>query len=171
MGCGSGAIGLSLALELAQLDVPATLVCVDESNDALDVARANAHKHGLNEVSFVLSSWFDALDESLRGTVDLIVANPPYVGASEFESLDPVLRHEPIGALVADDSILAAGFSDVELIIGESREWLSRGGLLLCEHGNMQREAALMAAREAQYTRVVDLDDLFGNPRFLIARR
>jgi len=171
MGCGSGAIGLSLLMELAQLNIAATLICVDESEDALAVASSNARKHGLDNVSFVVSSWFDALDPSLRGTIDLIVANPPYVSATEFETLDPVLRHEPLGALVAEDSTLAAGFSDVETIIRHSSPWLSHGGLLICEHGNMQREATLQAAHEAQFTHVADLDDLFGNPRFLVARR
>jgi release factor glutamine methyltransferase len=171
MGCGSGAIGLSLLMELAQLNIAATLICVDVSQDALAVARSNAHKHGLDNISFVASSWFDALDRSLRGTIDLIVANPPYVSATEFETLDPVLRHEPLGALVAEDSALAAGFSDVETIIRQSAPWLSPRGLLICEHGNMQRDATLQAAHEAQFTHVVDLDDLFGNPRFLVARR
>jgi release factor glutamine methyltransferase len=171
MGCGSGAIGLSLLMELAQLGIAASLICVDESDDALAVAKTNARKHGLENVSFVASSWFDALDPSLRGTIDVIVANPPYVSAAEFETLDPVLGHEPLGALVADDSALAAGFADVETVIRESTQWLSHRGLLICEHGNMQREATLQAARESQYTNVVDHDDLFGNPRFLVARR
>ena len=47
LGCGSGAIGLSLLFELRQLDVHATLVAVDSSRDALDVTRANAEKHDL----------------------------------------------------------------------------------------------------------------------------
>jgi release factor glutamine methyltransferase len=171
MGCGSGAIGLALLMELAQRSITASLTCVDESDDALAVARSNAHKHGLENVAFVASSWFDAVDPSLRGTIDLIVANPPYVSAAEFETLDPVLRHEPLGALVADDSALAVGFADVETVIRDSAQWLSHRGLLICEHGNMQREATLHAAREAQYTNVVDLDDVSGNPRFLVAQR
>jgi release factor glutamine methyltransferase len=171
MGCGSGAIGLSLVLELAQIGVAATLVCVDESTDALDVARSNAVKHGVEGVSFVVSSWFDALATTLRGTIDLIVANPPYVSADEFATLDPVLRYEPFGALVAEDTVLAPGFEDVATIIRHSSEWLSHGGLLICEHGNMQREATLDAAHEARFTQVADLDDLYGNPRFLVARR
>ena len=50
------------------------------------------------------SSWFDAMDPSLLGRVDLIVANPPYVGAAEFATLDPVLGYEPFGALVSEDT-------------------------------------------------------------------
>lgn len=171
LGCGSGAIGLSLLFELRQLGVHARLVAVDSSRDALDVTRANATKHGLEGVTTVQSSWFDALDPSLRGTVDLIAANPPYVGAAEFATLDPVLGYEPLAALVSKDTDDADGFSDLQAIIGQSCPWLVENGLLICEHGNMHREAALQAAHRAIFSDVQDLDDMFGNPRFLIAKR
>ncbi len=92
LGCGSGAIGLSLLFELRQMDVHARLVAVDSSLDALDVTRANAAKHDLDGVTTVHSSWFDALDRSLRGCVDLIVANPPYVGADGVRDARPGAR-------------------------------------------------------------------------------
>jgi release factor glutamine methyltransferase len=171
LGCGSGAIGLSLLFELRQLGVHARLVAVDASSDALDVTRANATKHRLEGVTTVHSSWFDALDPSLRGCVDLVVANPPYVSASEFATLDPVLGYEPFKALVSKDTDWADGFSDLQVIIGQSCPWLVANGLLICEHGNMHREAALQAAQGATYSNVLDLDDMFGNPRFLIAQR
>ncbi len=170
LGCGSGAIGLSLLFELRQQGVRARLVAVDASRDALDVTRTNAAKHGL-DVTTVHSSWFDDLDPSLAGRVDLIVANPPYVGAAEFATLDPVLAYEPLAALVSKDTELADGFADLQLIIGQSCPWLVENGLLICEHGNMQREAVLQAARQAMFSHVQDLDDMFGNPRFLIAKR
>jgi release factor glutamine methyltransferase len=171
LGCGSGAIGLSLLYELRQLGVRATLVAVDSSREALEVTRANAEKHGLDGVTTVHSSWFDALDPMLLGRVDLIVANPPYVGAAEFETLDPVLGYEPFAALVSEDTSLAAGFLDLQVIIGQSCPWLVANGLLICEHGNMHRPAVLHAAHEAMFSDVQDLDDMFGNPRFLIAKR
>lgn len=171
LGCGSGAIGLSLLFELRQMDVRARLVSVDSSLDALDVTRINAEKHGLNGVTTVQSSWFDSLDPSLRGCVDLIVANPPYVGAAEFATLDPVLAYEPFGALVASDTPMADGFADLAVIIGQSSSWLVANGLLICEHGNMHRAAVLQAAHDAMFSDVQDLDDMFGNPRFLIAKR
>ncbi len=90
--------------ELARRGVAGTLVAVDESLDALALARRNAVKHRLHAVSFVHSSWFTSLDVSLRGHVDLIVANPPYVSNDEFVTLDPVLRYEPLGAIVAPDT-------------------------------------------------------------------
>jgi release factor glutamine methyltransferase len=171
LGCGSGAIGLSLLFELRQMGVDATLVAVDSSLDALEVTRANAAKHALEDVTTVHSSWFEGLDESLLGRVDLIVANPPYVGATEFATLDPVLGYEPFAALVAEDTPIAQGFLDLEVIIGQSSPWLVANGLLICEHGNMHRPAVLQAAHDAMFTDIQDLDDMFGNPRFLIAKR
>jgi release factor glutamine methyltransferase len=170
LGCGSGAIGLSLLYELRQLDVRATLVAVDSSRDALEVTRANAAKHDL-EVTTVHSSWFEALDATLRGRIDLIVANPPYVGATEFATLDPVLDYEPFAALVSEDTKHAQGFRDLQVIIGQSCSWLAVNGLLICEHGNMHRPAVLHAAQDAMFGDVQDIDDMFGNPRFLIAKR
>ena len=84
LGCGSGAIGLSVVTELAARGVTSALVGVDRSSDALEVARANALKHSVLSASFVRSSWFDDLDPSLRARVDLVAANPPYVAADEL---------------------------------------------------------------------------------------
>jgi release factor glutamine methyltransferase len=171
LGCGSGAIGLSLLSELGERGVAATLVALDESPDALDVARHNAVKHDLHAASFVRSSWFDDLDGSLRGRVDLIVANPPYVGAMEFARLDPVLRHEPRGAIVAADADGVVGFEALGHIIGHSLEWLARKGVLVCEHADVHRDAALQAASEAGFGSCEDRDDMAGHPRVLVARR
>ena len=171
LGCGTGAIGLSLAEELMARGVRASVVAVDVSLDALTVARANARKHSLLAVSFVQSDWFDSLDPSLRGRIDLIVANPPYVGAEEFSILDPVLRFEPLGALVADDDRGVAGFRDVAHIIAASSAWLSDAGALIVEHGEGQGAAALSLARESGFADVEDHIDLAGHPRVLVARR
>ena len=171
LGCGSGAIGLALVSELADRGVRATLIALDESSDALAVARRNALKHRILTASFVHSSWFSALDLSLRGHVDLIVANPPYVGADELASLDPVLRHEPEGALVSADARGVAGLADLEEIITTAPTWLSERGVLVCEHGHLQRDGVVALALDAGFTDVEDLDDLAGHPRILVARR
>jgi release factor glutamine methyltransferase len=171
LGCGSGAIGLALLSELADRGIAATLVAVDESNDALAVARQNALKLALHGVSFVKSTWFDDLDVSLRGRVDLIVANPPYVGADEFQELDPVLRHEPSGAIVAADAQGVVGFEDLGIIIAGAPEWLGPRGVLVSEHSNVHRDAVREAAEKAGFQRCDDLDDMAGHPRILVARR
>jgi release factor glutamine methyltransferase len=171
LGCGSGAIGMSLLDELRQRGVAATLVAVDESLDALALARRNALKHRLQSVSFVHSSWFESLDPSLRSRVDLIVANPPYVSEEEFVILDPVLRYEPLGAIVSPDASGVGGFEDVEHVISGACTWLVPHGVLVLEHANTHRDAVLATAAAAGFSEVEDLDDLSGQPRVLVARR
>lgn len=171
LGTGSGAIGLALLYELAQRGIAASLVAVDQSLDALEVARRNAVKHRLFAASFAHSSWFDALDDSLRGRIDLVVANPPYVGAQEFETLDPVLRHEPYAAIVAADAADIVGFADLETIIAEAPAWLTAGGALVCEHGSLHGDAVVDRARAAGFRDVADHPDLAGLARVLVARR
>ena len=171
LGCGSGAIGLAVLEELRRRAVDATLVAVDVSPDALAVARANARKHELGAVSFVESSWFDQLDPAMCGVVDLIVANPPYVGQSEWADLDPVLAYEPRGALVSPDEDGVAGFSDLARIVRGANEWLRPGGSLVLEHGHSHRPALVSLASERGYVDVRGFDDLGGHPRILVARR
>ena len=171
LGAGTGAIGLSLVGELMSRGVRASLISVDESCEALALARQNARKHRLSAVSFVHSSWFESVDPSLKGRVDLVVANPPYVGEFEFSTLDPVLGYEPRGALVADSARGVQGFADLEVVIVESYEWLAPRGVLVCEHGDTQRDAVVELARATGYRDVVDRDDMAGRPRVLVARR
>lgn len=171
LGCGTGAIGLSLLAELAERGVPATLISLDESPDALALCRKNALKHRLYAVSFVAGSWYEGLDESLAGRVDLIVSNPPYVGADERATLEPVLDYEPPGALVAPDAEGVAGFADLATVIAGAPRWLAPGGSLVVEHGEGHREAVRRAAYGAGLRDVVDYDDLAGRPRVLVARR
>jgi release factor glutamine methyltransferase len=171
LGCGTGALGLSILDELRSVGVVATLIALDDSEDALVLARENARRHDLLNVSFVHSSWFDGLDESLRGRVDLVVANPPYVGALEFEQLDPVLRFEPRGAIVAADVNGVEGFADLEVIVRESYGWLRPGGALICEHASAHRSPVTTLARATGFVSVVDLDDLAGLPRIMVASR
>jgi release factor glutamine methyltransferase len=171
LGCGSGAIGLSMLEELLARGVAATLIALDESPDALDLARSNARKHRLHAVSFVESSWFSTLDASLRGHVDVIVANPPYVGDAEMAGLDAVLGYEPRGALVARDAQGVVGFEDVGVIVRDALAWLCPGGSLVMEHGEGQRSALVGLAHQYGYVDVRDLDDLSGRPRMFVGRR
>jgi release factor glutamine methyltransferase len=171
LGCGSGAIGLALISELSERGVAASLIAIDETSDSLDVARQNAIKHEIHAVSFVQSSWFEDLDQSFLGRVDLIVANPPYVGALEFEDLDDVLRYEPFGAMVAPDAHGIVGFEDLDVIISGALDWLSPSGTLICEHSNVHGTAVLDAATRAGFNSVQDIEDMAGHPRILVARR
>ncbi|NIR36614.1 MAG: methyltransferase, partial [Actinobacteria bacterium] len=77
----SGAIALALAVECPRARVVAT----DVSSDALAVARANVAGVGRagTRVTVYEGDWFSALPDELRGTVDVVVANPPYVADEE----------------------------------------------------------------------------------------
>lgn len=162
LGTGSGAIGLSVAVE----NHLASVLLTDRSTDALAVARANLTGLGraATRVSVAEGPWFEAVDHSLRGAISVIVSNPPYVAASD--DLPPeVADWEPTEALVAG----ATGLSDLELLIAQAPVWLQPGGALVLEMAPGQTAPMADLARQS-YDRVEVFDDLTGRPRGLIAR-
>ncbi len=97
---------------------------------------ANVRRHRLGaRVLLQESDHFSAL---ARSTYDIIVANPPYVGARELERLPPEYRHEPRVALAAGPR----GLDSVAVILREARRHLRAGGLLIVEVGNTERAVA-----------------------------
>lgn len=165
LGTGSGAIALSLATERPGLDVWAS----DVSAEALSVAKANLAGLGraAMTVRMVEGAWFDALPEDLRGRVDVLVSNPPYVAAEEFDDLPAEVRdYEPEVALVAADR----GMADVATILAGAPEWLARPGAVLLEMGPHQVAEAVGLARQAGFGSVSVLADLAGRDRVVRAR-
>jgi release factor glutamine methyltransferase len=96
VGTGSGCIAITMACELPDAQVVAT----DVSVEALDVARENARRHGVEErVTFVEGTWTEPLRQ--HGPFDMLLSNPPYVTESELQELAAdVKNYEPHGALV-----------------------------------------------------------------------
>lgn len=134
LGTGSGCIAIACAKALPGTQVDA----VDISAAALEVARINVRRHRLaRRVRLVESDHFSALEGR---TYDLIVANPPYVGAREMRGLPPEYRHEPRVALAAG----ARGLDSVAVLLREAHRHLRAGGLLIVEVGNS--EAAVRRA-------------------------
>ena len=123
---GSGCIAIALALAFdAKVDA------VDISEDALAVADINIKMHNLDkQVSTLASDCWQALEKQQQ--YDLIVSNPPYVGADEMALLPDEYRHEPASALEAEDNGLAL----VEEILLQAADYLSHDGLLFVEVGN-----------------------------------
>jgi len=132
VGTGSGCIAIAAARALPWARVDA----VDISAAALAVARRNVRRHRLGaRVLLKESDHFSAL---ARSTYDIIVANPPYVGARELERLPPEYRHEPRVALAAGPR----GLDSVAVILREARRHLRARGLLIVEVGNTERAVA-----------------------------
>ena len=166
LGTGSGAIGLSMAAELPLNGTEVWLT--DASSDALDVARANAAGIGraAANVRFAHGSWFDALDEGLKGRFDVIISNPPYIAPNDPEVDPAVLEWEPASALFAPEE----GLADIATIVAGASAWMRPDGMLVIEIGYRQGEAvkALMNAGGWRDVRV--LDDFAGRPRVVTGR-
>ncbi|MBK9179288.1 MAG: peptide chain release factor N(5)-glutamine methyltransferase [Acidimicrobiales bacterium] len=163
LGTGSGAIALSLAAELrGDVEVWAT----DASPRALEVASANLAGigRGATRVRLAEGSWFGALPAHLRGRVDLVVANPPYVAAGEVLPAE-VADWEPAEALVAGPT----GLECIEAILAAAPGWISPGGAAVLEIGDTQGGAATALARAAGFERVEVRPDLAGRDRILVA--
>jgi release factor glutamine methyltransferase len=121
----------------------------DVSAVALEWARTNAPRAALHE-----GDLYDALPRKLRGRVDVLVANAPYVPTDRIADMPPEARdHEPVAALDGGDD----GVDLHRRLAAEAREWLAPGGVLLVETGRSQTRltaAAMEAAGLA--TRVVE---------------
>ena len=166
LGTGSGAIGLSLAAELPLTGTEVWLT--DYSNDAVDVARANAIGLGraAANVRVCHGSWFDALPVDVRGEIDVVVSNPPYIADGDPEVAESVLEYEPHTALFAGDD----GLDDVRMIARDAREWLRSGGWLVMEIGYLQGDAVKALLEGFGYADVTIANDLTGRPRIAEAR-
>jgi release factor glutamine methyltransferase len=166
LGTGSGAIALSLAVELPVTGVE--VWATDAAPDALDVARANLAgigRAGAN-VRVVEGDWFDALPADLRGRLDLVVSNPPYV-AEHDELVADVRDWEPTAALLAGPDGLAA----LRHIVASAPGWLAPGGWLVTEIGAAQGEQVAALACAAGLVEVEVRPDLPGRDRIAVARR
>jgi release factor glutamine methyltransferase len=164
LGTGSGAIALSIAIEVAGARVWAT----DISADALAVARANLAGVGgraAARVRLLEGSWFDALPDELRGRVHLVVSNPPYV--ADRESLPPeVADWEPAVALRAGPT----GLEAIEAIVSGAPDWLGRPGVLVVEIAPAHADRAVELARAAGFGDVDVRLDVQRRPRALVGR-
>lgn len=158
VGTGSGAIALALAHERPDLEVLAT----DVSSDALDVARANAARLGLDHgVRFYEGDLLAG-----AGQVDAVLSNPPYVAERERATLAPeITRHEPPGALFAG----ADGLAVIRRLVPAAADAGAR--LLAIELGEGQAVAVTQLMSEAGFGAVHARRDLAGIDRVVVGLR
>jgi release factor glutamine methyltransferase len=167
LGTGSGAIALALADELPMTGVE--IWATDASADALDVARANmagVGRPGAN-VRLAGGDWYAALPAELRGRLDVVVSNPPYVADDDPAADDSVRAWEPAGAVFAGPDGLAA----IRPLVSGAARWLRPGGWLILEIGAAQGRPARALAIEAGLDVVAVRPDLAGHDRVLEVRR
>ncbi|MEN8238480.1 MAG: peptide chain release factor N(5)-glutamine methyltransferase [Actinomycetota bacterium] len=156
---GSG----NLALGLAATFPAARVYAVDLSEDAVAVATLNAERTGLT-VEVLVGDLFDPLPESIRGRVDLLVSNPPYLAHGEVADLPADVLAEPRMALVAGER----GDEVVERIAAGAFRWLAPGGVVVCEISEFESQRS--AAHFSHLDGVVR-KDLTGRDRFVIGHR
>jgi release factor glutamine methyltransferase len=162
VGTGSGAIGLSLAVETGL-----AVVATDVSADALSLAGENRERLGLaGRVELRAGRLFEPLGGQ---RFDVIVSNPPYVAESDRDALAPEIRDwEPSDALFAG----ASGLAVLEAIVAGAPPHLEAGGLLALEVGAGQARTVAGWLRSGQgwaWTRI--LPDLTGRERVVLAGR
>ena len=156
LGTGSGAIGVSVAQERPSCDVYAT----DHSEGALRLARRNAARVEAT-VRFYRADLASGLD-ALMGSVDVLVANPPYVQSADITKLAPEVRDwEPRSALDGGPD----GLAFYRRIFAEAVPLLADGADVVLEVGDGQAEAVLELGRSAGYEPSGTRLDLTGTPR------
>jgi release factor glutamine methyltransferase len=154
VGTGSGA----LAITLAKLRPGAVVVASDASAPALEVARANAERHGA-AVTFVEGDLGAPL--AAHAPFSLIVANLPYIPTGELASLPADVRSEPAAALDGG----ADGLELVRRLVAQAPALLAAGGALALEIGDGQAPATRALLAAAGFTDVQARRDLAGTER------
>jgi release factor glutamine methyltransferase len=164
LGCGTGAIGLSIAHERPDIFV----YLLDNSQNALELTRDNARRNGLaDRVRVVESDIFDGVTE-LDGVVDLIVSNPPYIKTGDLQTLQREVRHEPVSAL--DGGL--DGLDYYRIIADQTPLFLKHKGVLLLEIGFDQREQVVGIIKDTgAFTDITVSQDYAGNDRIVFAAR
>lgn len=158
LGCGSGAIGLTVAVELG---VP--VVLTDISTDAIEVAETNAKALGVfDKVKFVESDLLAFLHgETIAGMDELVIlANLPYISTSETLPKD-VADFEPHSALFAGPD----GLHEIGRLLLQAAPYRPKVRIFL-EHGHGSRFAIKQLAQSAGF-KVATYDDLAGKERVL----
>lgn len=165
VGTGSGAIAISLALELPQAEVTA----IDLSADALTLAAENAARLGAS-VRFVEADALQGLAQRFAAeTFDLIVSNPPYVPDSDRETMHcNVLDYEPHIALFVPDQDPLRFY---RAIAQAAQQLLKPGGKLYFEIYHKAADSLEQLLCALGYEKVTVRRDLFDKPRMLCCQK
>lgn len=157
LGTGTGALAITLALELKNIVVDA----VDFSKEAVQLAQKNAFNLKADNVNVFVSDWFECVE---RKKYDVIVSNPPYIDEKDPHLNQGDVRFEPLSALIAMDY----GLGDIDQIARNAVQYLKSGASLIVEHGFMQGEDVRRIFRDYGFTTVSTQKDLADRDRFTV---
>ena len=165
--CGAGGIAVAVATEVPHGDGPCGRpVAARRSRSPGGTPSSTARRTSRSSTATSLDL---GLLRALDGTVDVLVANPPYI-PPDAEPVDPEVRdHDP------DLALYGGGLDGLEVpraVIAAAARLLRPGGLLVMEHAEVQDAAARAAAlATGAFEQIESRDDLTGRPRMLVARR
>ena len=164
VGCGSGIIAASLAAEIPTVEVWAT----DMNPLAVDLSKRNAARQGVDSRVHVLhGDLLHPVPANLKGHLDLLVSNPPYIRRDVLAGLPVEVQHDPVEALDGGED----GLDVYHRLAAAAPRWLAPGGWLAVEIGDDQGEsvpAIFTAAGLAEVAMTRDYNDL---PRVVVGRR
>ena len=164
---GSGCIAVAIAKNFPDARIIATDIC----DAALNVAAENVEKHQLKDrIKLLHGDLFDPIMPQLDvDKFDLIVCNPPYVSAAEYEKLDKNVKdYEPKIALFAG----ADGLDIYRRICEKAEQFLKSDGGLMLEIGFAQGQAVReLLEQTGAFAEITIEKDLHNNDRIAIARR
>ena len=160
LGTGSGAIAITVLAERPEV----TCVATDISQYALNTARTNSKRHGVqNRLKLLYSNWFD----KISGSFDIIVSNPPYISSKEYAQLSAeVLKYDPKISLTLGGD----GLEAYREILSQALEKLSKNGHIFLEIGYTQANAVGHLFREAGFQQIKVHKDLGSRDRVISAK-
>ncbi len=158
LGCGTGIIGITIALERPLSNV----TLIDQSEHAIQNTKENQTLHQVTNVMIQKSDWFSALDQT---RFDVILSNPPYLEDND-PHLSQGLEDEPLDALVSGPT----GIEAIQYIIENAKNHIKPSGWLFIEHGYNQAIILKGLFEKNGYQHIENANDIHGVQRVTFAQ-
>jgi release factor glutamine methyltransferase len=158
LGCGTGIIGITIALERPLSKV----MLIDQSQHAIQNTKENQMLHQVTNVMIQKSDWFSALDQT---KFDVILSNPPYLEDND-PHLSQGLEDEPLDALVSGPT----GIEAIQYIIENAKNHIKPSGWLFIEHGYNQAIILKDLFEKNGYQHIENANDIHGIHRVTFAQ-
>ena len=157
IGTGSGCIAITMSLE----NLTTSIIATDVSKEALNVAKENTQKFGVENIGFKVHNF---LQTGINSTFDVVISNPPYIGSDEMDGLQKEVHdYDPKIALTDNDDGLSFYRRFAEL----GTSLLNESGYMFLEFGGAHQVVAISEIFESHQFNVKFHNDLQGDPRIV----